>query len=92
MQEEKKEGTKEYNTISVTCSFINVFFFFNEIRIIRVVNKNTMYKSSPGKQGILYSTFVQTENMVIWTKVYELHTLRASYRNARFDTLYSHSN
>jgi len=26
MQEEKKKGTKEYNTISLTCSFINVFF------------------------------------------------------------------
>lgn len=69
-----------------------LFFFFTEIRIIRVVNKNIMCKSSPGKQGIFCSTFVQTENTVIGTKVYELHTLRASFGNARFDTLYSHSN
>jgi hypothetical protein len=51
-----------------------------------------MCKSSPGKQGILYSIFVQTESMVIWTKVYELHTLRESSGNARFDIFYSHSN
>lgn len=51
-----------------------------------------MCETSPGKQGIPYSTFMQTENMVIWTKVYDLHTLRESFGKAAFDTLYSHSN
>jgi hypothetical protein len=54
--------------------------FVTEIRIIRVVNKNMMCKSSPGKQGILYSTFMPTEK---WS--YGQMYMNYTYRGQNFE-------